>query len=48
MSFAIINTHRRTDLWGPDAAKFDPDRWIDDRLSYYKRQPFIFTPFSAG
>lgn len=41
--------HRRKDLWGPDALEFDPDRFIDHRLSkYLSPNPFIFTPFNAG
>jgi hypothetical protein len=27
--------HRRIDLWGPDALKFDPDRFLDARLHKY-------------
>ena len=31
------------------AMKFDPDRFIDDRLrKYLMRNPFIFVPFNAG
>lgn len=41
--------HRRTDLWGPDALEFDPDRFLDDRLhKYLIPNPFIFLPFNAG
>lgn len=41
--------HRRTDLWGPDALEFDPDRFLDDRLhKYLTPNPFIFLPFNAG
>ncbi|RXW17454.1 hypothetical protein EST38_g8393 [Candolleomyces aberdarensis] len=36
------------DLWGPDAAEFDPDRWIDDRKQRFIANPFIFVPFNAG
>lgn len=43
MSLALLNIHRRTELWGPDAAEFDPERWLDDRMRYYKANPFIFT-----
>ncbi|KAK4053493.1 hypothetical protein OIV83_001660 [Microbotryomycetes sp. JL201] len=48
MSYAIYSTHRRTDLWGEDANVFDPDRWSDDRLRFYKSNPLAYTPFSAG
>jgi len=41
--------HRRTDLWGPDALKFDPDRFLDERVKkYLTPNPFIFLPFNAG
>lgn len=41
--------HRRTDLWGPDALEFDPDRWLDDRMQrYLVPNPFIFLPFNGG
>ncbi|KIP04460.1 hypothetical protein PHLGIDRAFT_129485 [Phlebiopsis gigantea 11061_1 CR5-6] len=42
-------THRRDDLWGPDAAQFDPDRFLDARLNkYLTPNPMIFIPFNAG
>jgi len=41
--------HRRTDLWGPDALVFDPDRFLDYRVQkYLTPNPFIFCPFNAG
>ncbi|EMD37347.1 hypothetical protein CERSUDRAFT_153962 [Gelatoporia subvermispora B] len=41
--------HRSTEYWGPDAAEFDPDRFLDERLrKYLLPNPFIFLPFSAG
>ncbi|KAJ7192913.1 cytochrome P450 [Mycena pura] len=47
--FATIVMHRRKDLWGPDALKFDPDRFLDERLhKYLTPNPFIFLPFNAG
>ncbi|KAJ7592412.1 cytochrome P450 [Mycena floridula] len=47
--YSVFLMHRRTDLWGPDALEFDPDRFIDHRLSkYLTPNPFIFLPFNAG
>ncbi|KAF8523080.1 cytochrome P450 monooxygenase pc-3 [Hysterangium stoloniferum] len=47
--YSIFLMHRRTDLWGPDADKFDPERFLDDRVhKYLTPNPFIFLPFNAG
>ncbi|KAF8998685.1 cytochrome P450 [Cyathus striatus] len=47
--YSVFVMHRRTDLWGPDSMEFDPDRFIDERLSkYLTPNPFIFCPFNAG
>ncbi|KAH9919186.1 cytochrome P450 [Epithele typhae] len=47
--YSVFLMHRRTDLWGPDALKFDPDRFLDERLQkYLLPNPFIFLPFNAG
>ncbi|EJD42063.1 cytochrome P450 monooxygenase CYP63 [Auricularia subglabra TFB-10046 SS5] len=41
--------HRRTDLWGPDAETFNPERWIDpERVKQFVSNPMIFIPFNAG
>ncbi|EMD35976.1 hypothetical protein CERSUDRAFT_115922 [Gelatoporia subvermispora B] len=40
--------HRNSTLWGADADAFDPDRWLDERLSRYTANPMMYTPFSAG
>ncbi|KAG2357243.1 cytochrome P450 [Suillus spraguei] len=34
ISYSVFLMHRRTDLWGPDALEFDPDRWLDERFAY--------------
>ncbi|KAG5735396.1 Cytochrome P450 52A3 [Termitomyces sp. T112] len=48
-SYGVFLMHRREDLWGPDALKFDPDRFLDERLyKYLVPNPFIFLPFNAG
>ncbi|KLO15647.1 cytochrome P450 [Schizopora paradoxa] len=49
VSYSVFLMHRRTDLWGPDASEFDPDRFLDERLhKYLTPNPFIFVPFNAG
>ncbi|KAJ2917131.1 hypothetical protein MD484_g3285, partial [Candolleomyces efflorescens] len=46
--YGILMMGTSEDLWGPDAAEFDPDRWIDERKQRYIANPFIFIPFNAG
>ncbi|KAI0671270.1 cytochrome P450 [Trametes maxima] len=47
--YSVLLMHRRKDLWGPDALKFDPDRFLDERVQQYLvPNPFIFLPFNAG
>ncbi|KAJ7230074.1 cytochrome P450 [Mycena pura] len=47
--YSVFVMHRRTDLWGPDALKFDPDRFLNERVrKYLTPNPFIFLPFNAG
>ncbi|KAJ7031138.1 cytochrome P450 [Mycena alexandri] len=47
--YSVFLMHRRTDLWGPDALTFDPDRFLDERVrKYLTANPFIFLPFNAG
>ncbi|TDL14786.1 cytochrome P450 monooxygenase pc-1 [Rickenella mellea] len=49
IAYSVFLMHRRTDLWGPDALEFDPDRFLDERLhKYLTPNPFIFLPFNAG
>jgi len=49
VSYSVFIMQRRTDLWGPDAMEFDPDRFLDERLhKYLTPNPFIFLPFNAG
>ncbi|KAG2131949.1 cytochrome P450 [Suillus cothurnatus] len=49
LSYSVFFMHRRTDLWGPDALEFDPDRWLDERVKKYLiPNPYIFLPFNAG
>jgi cytochrome P450 len=46
--YSVLVMHRREDLWGPDADRWDPDRFIDERMKRITANPFIFLPFNAG
>ncbi|PHU22270.1 hypothetical protein BC332_07377 [Capsicum chinense] len=35
-------------LWGDDAEKFRPERWLDENGSFKQESPFKFTAFQAG
>ncbi|OSX65545.1 hypothetical protein POSPLADRAFT_1065282 [Postia placenta MAD-698-R-SB12] len=49
VTYSVLAMHRRPELWGPDADEFDPDRFLDERVSkYLTKNPFIFLPFNAG
>lgn len=42
MSWSIRDMHRRTDIYGPDAAEFNPDRWETLRPGWG------YVPFNGG
>ncbi|KAJ7022794.1 cytochrome P450 [Mycena alexandri] len=49
ISYGVFLMHRRTDLWGPTAESFDPDRFLDARLrEHVVANPYCFLPFNAG
>ncbi|PPJ56321.1 hypothetical protein CBER1_00626 [Cercospora berteroae] len=46
-----INTwvaHYDEDIWGPDAAQFKPERWIDSSAEKLKEMDSMFMPFGLG
>lgn len=46
--YSVFWLHRRKDLWGDDAHRFDPDRFIDDRVKRLTKNPWMFLPFNGG
>ncbi|KAJ7592506.1 cytochrome P450 monooxygenase pc-3 [Mycena floridula] len=47
--YSVFLMQRRKDIWGPDADKFDPERFLDARVQkYITSNPFAFLPFNAG
>ncbi|TFY60055.1 hypothetical protein EVJ58_g5384 [Rhodofomes roseus] len=49
VTWAMLNLHRRSDLWGEDVDEFDPDRWIDPkRLARVEDRPSMYVPFLSG
>ncbi|KAI9035400.1 benzoate 4-monooxygenase cytochrome P450 53, partial [Aspergillus affinis] len=46
VSVPSYTIHRSTEIWGPDAEQFNPERWDPARLT--ARQKAAFIPFSTG
>lgn len=46
VSVPSYTIHRSTQIWGPDAEEFVPERWDPERLT--PRQKAAFIPFSTG
>ncbi|KAG8931585.1 hypothetical protein FRC00_000718 [Tulasnella sp. 408] len=48
-TWSVPSMHKRKDLWGEDADKFDPERWLDPaRARKVVDNPFMFLPFNGG
>ncbi|KKY26469.1 putative benzoate 4-monooxygenase [Phaeomoniella chlamydospora] len=46
LSVPAYTIHHSTEIWGPDANEYNPDRWAPDRLT--EKQKAAFIPFSQG
>ncbi|OLL22780.1 Cytochrome P450 52A13, partial [Neolecta irregularis DAH-3] len=43
VGYSVMNMHRRSDLWGPDADEWKPERWYKSAP-----KPWTFLPFNGG
>ncbi|MFF5037877.1 cytochrome P450 [Nocardia salmonicida] len=41
----LLAVHRDTNVWGPDAEEFRPDRWLVDG---FRPKPWMYRPFGTG
>ncbi|EPS95052.1 hypothetical protein FOMPIDRAFT_1133122 [Fomitopsis schrenkii] len=48
LSVPIYRLHRDESIWGPDAAEFRPERWIEASPERKKLMMDAFAPFSVG
>ena len=46
--YSVMIMQRCEDYWGPDANVFDPERFLDERVKYLTKNPFVFIPFNGG
>ncbi|EAU35705.1 hypothetical protein ATEG_03903 [Aspergillus terreus NIH2624] len=42
VGYSVYVTHRLEEYWGPDAARFNPDRWVD------RKHGWDYLPFNGG
>jgi cytochrome P450 len=43
VGYSVWSVHRRTDIWGPEAEVFRPERWEES-----KQNAWEFLPFNGG
>ena len=48
VSVPLYHLHRNESFWGPDAAEFRPERWIEASPERKKEMLDYFAPFSIG